>query len=50
MVALAEGEMATLRAEADRLERELTVLLLPKDPMDEKNIMLEIRAGSPPHL
>lgn len=46
MVALAEGEMATLRAEADRLERELTVLLLPKDPMDEKNIMLEIRAGT----
>lgn len=28
------------------LEQELLVLLLPKDPLDEKNIMLEIRAGT----
>ena len=29
-----------------RLEDELMILLLPKDPLDEKNIMLEIRAGT----
>lgn len=29
-----------------RLEQDLLVLLLPKDPLDEKNIMLEIRAGT----
>jgi peptide chain release factor 1 len=29
-----------------KLEQELMVLLLPKDPLDEKNIMLEIRAGT----
>jgi peptide chain release factor 1 len=36
------------RAENDlaRIEHELTVLLLPTDPLDEKNIILEIRAGT----
>ena len=29
-----------------RIEEELKVLLLPKDPNDEKNVMLEIRAGT----
>jgi peptide chain release factor 1 len=44
-------EMATLEAgelesKSDELERQLKVLLLPKDPNDDKNIMLEIRAGT----
>ena len=30
----------------ESLERELTLLLLPKDPLDDKNIILEIRAGT----
>ena len=38
-----EGELAT---EQGRLEERLTFLLLPKDPNDEKNILLEIRAGT----
>ena len=44
-------EMATLEAgeleeKSEELERKLKVLLLPKDPNDDKNIMLEIRAGT----
>ena len=38
-----EGELAT---EQGHLEERLTFLLLPKDPNDEKNILLEIRAGT----
>ena len=43
---MAQEELKTLEPEAEALERELTLLLLPKDPMDEKNIILEIRAGT----
>ena len=43
---MAQEEMKTLEPEAESLERELTLLLLPKDPMDDKNIILEIRAGT----
>jgi len=32
--------------EAEELERKLEILLLPKDPYDEKNVILEIRAGA----
>lgn len=44
-------EMAALEVEElentiDTLENRLKILLLPKDPNDEKNIMLEIRAGT----
>jgi peptide chain release factor 1 len=44
-------EMATIEAEelaakVETLERKLKVLLLPRDPNDDKNIMLEIRAGT----
>jgi hypothetical protein len=35
-----------LRISSQRLEESLLVLLLPRDPLDEKNIMLEIRAGT----
>ena len=43
---LAEDEIAELRPRQEALERELPILLLPKDPNDEKNVVLEIRAGA----
>jgi len=43
---LAQEELATLTAERDRLIDEIKVLLVPKDPNDEKNVVLEIRAGA----
>jgi peptide chain release factor 1 len=46
MRAMAKEELARLEPEKVRLEQELKILLLPKDPNDEKNIFLEIRAGA----
>ena len=43
---LARAEIKNIREELPKLEEELKILLLPKDPMDEKNILLEIRAGT----
>lgn len=43
-LALLEAE--DLEHESERLENRLKVLLLPRDPNDDKNIMLEIRAGT----
>ncbi len=43
---LAREELPELREERARLEGELQRLLLPKDPNDDKNVMLEIRAGT----
>ncbi len=43
---LAKDEIETLRSNLTHLEGELKVLLLPKDPNDGKNILLEIRAGT----
>jgi len=43
---MAQEEIARLEPELARIEDELKVLLLPKDPLDEKNIVLEIRAGT----
>jgi peptide chain release factor 1 len=43
---MARQEETELGAEAVKLEERLTLLLLPKDPNDEKNILLEIRAGT----
>src|SRR5262245_22096649 len=43
---LAEEELATLTARRDGLLQELKMLLIPKDPNDEKNVILEIRAGT----
>ena len=43
---LAKEELIQLEQKKDRLEKELKQLLLPKDPNDEKNILLEIRAGT----
>ncbi|HWA95305.1 MAG TPA: peptide chain release factor 1 [Terracidiphilus sp.] len=44
--AMAEEEVAVLEPRVGALEEELKILLLPKDPNDEKNIILEIRAGT----
>ena len=43
---LAQEELKSLVARRDALVAELKVLLVPKDPNDEKNVMLEIRAGT----
>ncbi len=45
MKELAQQEIAQAKADMDRLEHEIKVLLLPKDPNDGKNVILEIRAG-----
>ncbi|MBN9426843.1 MAG: peptide chain release factor 1 [Burkholderiales bacterium] len=44
--AFAEEEWSAARARADAQEAELQRLLLPKDPNDERNVFLEIRAGT----
>ncbi len=41
-----EEEVSTLESAKERLEGELQVLLLPKDPNDDKNVIVEIRAGT----
>ena len=46
LVRLAREELKQLEARREELEKRLMLLLLPKDPNDEKNIMLEIRAGT----
>jgi len=43
---LAEEELKELRKRQDNIKEELRRLLLPKDPNDEKNVLLEIRAGA----
>ena len=45
MKALAQEELLSAKAEIERLEHELQILLLPKDPNDGKNVIVEIRAG-----
>ena len=39
-------ELAQLRQERDEAENELKLMLMPKDPNDDKNVILEIRAGT----
>jgi peptide chain release factor 1 len=46
MRAYAQEELDKLQSRVGSIEEELKVLLLPKDPNDEKNIILEIRAGT----
>lgn len=43
---LLKAEIERLTGEQERLEQELKILLLPKDPNDEKDIIMEIRAGA----
>ena len=46
MAALAEEEILQTQRQIDQLEEELTRLLIPKDPHDEGNLFLEVRAGT----
>ena len=46
MAALAEEEIGPLDEKIEQLERQLKVQLLPKDAADEKNAILEVRAGT----
>ena len=43
---LAQEEFTTAKEEMARLEQELKILLLPTDPNDDKNVIVEIRAGA----
>lgn len=43
---LAQEELDALREKEPRIEEELKIMFLPKDPRDEKNVILEIRAGT----
>jgi len=43
---IAEDELQNLKKIKPRIKQELKILLLPKDPRDEKNVILEIRAGT----
>lgn len=44
--ALAEEEFASLNPKISALEEQLKAMLLPKDPRDEKDVILEVRAGT----
>lgn len=46
LVALAKEELAELEARRVTIEGELKVLLLPSDPKDDRNVVLEVRAGT----
>jgi peptide chain release factor 1 len=43
---LAKEELSEVIPELEKCERDLTLLMLPKDPNDARNVMLEIRAGT----
>ncbi|MEW6162999.1 MAG: peptide chain release factor 1 [Nitrospirota bacterium] len=43
---LAQEELDELREKRPKIEKELKIMLLPKDPRDERNVILEIRAGT----
>ena len=46
MRAMAQEEMARLEPKHAQIEAELKLLLLPRDPLDEKNVVIEVRAGT----
>jgi len=46
MRALAEGEKPTLEQKRDKLAQQIRLALIPKDAMDERNVIMEIRAGT----
>jgi len=46
MADMAKEELARLETDIPALEREIQLMLLPKDPNDEKNVVLEIRGGA----
>jgi peptide chain release factor 1 len=44
--AMAKEELPALQAQVDQLEERLKILLLPRDPNDERSVILEVRAGA----
>ena len=46
LIEMARGEVETLQKKIEEETKRLQLLLLPKDPNDEKNVILEIRAGT----
>ena len=44
--AMAKEEIPELESNIDKIKAELNILLIPKDPRDDKNVLLEIRAGT----
>jgi peptide chain release factor 1 len=46
LVALAQADIADLTPKIEVLEKEIKALLVPKDPRDDKNVIVEIRAGA----
>src|SRR5579862_5934066 len=46
MKQMAHDEEKSLDGQREKVERDLKVLLIPKDPNDEKNVIVEIRAGT----
>jgi peptide chain release factor 1 len=46
MVTMAEEELVRLSEEQEALEAQMRALLVPRDPRDEKNVLIEIRAGA----
>ena len=46
MKELAKEELNEAKARIEELEKQLKILLLPKDPNDDKNVIVEIRAGA----
>ena len=43
---MARAEIKQIEVRMDELDAEVQILLLPKDPNDDRNVMLEIRAGT----
>ena len=43
---LAKEELAECKAKVESCEQELKILMLPKDPNDDKNVIVEIRGGA----
>jgi len=46
MIALAEAEIEELEPKIEKLENEIKSMLVPKDPRDDKNVIMEVRAGT----
>ena len=46
LVELAEAELGELNEEKEKLEEEIRIILLPKDPNDNKDVIVEVRAGT----
>ena len=46
LLKLAQTDLSQLEAKKEQLEEKLKFLLLPKDPRDKKNVIVEIRAGT----